>query len=73
MQALVIALLIQIMVVEYLIESRGLLHPYAILIPELLSGLAMLVVLARFMSGGRIAFDWRYGIFLAVLVFTMVP
>ncbi len=72
MHALVIALLVQIMVVEYLIESRGLLHPYAILIPELLSGVAMLVVLARIMGGARIAFDWRYGLFLAVLLFTIV-
>jgi hypothetical protein len=72
MQALVIALLIQIMVVEYLIESRGLLHRYAILIPELLSGIAMLVVLVRVMGGARIAFDWRYGIFLAGLLFTIV-
>jgi hypothetical protein len=72
MQALVIALLVQIMVVEYLIESRGFLHPYAILIPELLSGVAMLVVLVRIMGGGRIAFDWRYGIFLAALLFTIV-
>jgi len=72
MQVLVIALLLQIMVVEYLIESRGLLHPYAILIPEMLSGVAMLVVLVRIMGGGRIAFDWRYGIFLAVLLFTIV-
>jgi len=72
MHALVIALLVQIMVVEYLIESRGLLHPYAILIPELLSGVAMLVVLARIMGGHRVAFDWRYGLFLAVLLFTIV-
>jgi hypothetical protein len=31
----------------------------------------MLVVLARIMGGGRIAFDWRYGIFIAVLLFTI--
>jgi hypothetical protein len=72
MQALVIALLIQIMVVEYLIESRDLLHSYAILIPELLSGIAMLVVLVRVMGGARIDFDWRYGILLAALLFTIV-
>jgi hypothetical protein len=72
MQALVIALLLQIMVVEYLIKSHGLLHPYAILLPELLSGIAMLVVLVRIMAGGRIAFDWRYGLFLAALLFTIV-
>ena len=71
MQALVIALLLQIMVVEYLIESRALLPHYAILVPELLSGIAMLVVLVRIMGGGRIAFDWRYGLFLAALLFTI--
>jgi hypothetical protein len=72
MQALVIALFLQIMVVEYLIKSRGLLSPYAILIPELLSGVAMLVVLVRIMGGTRIALDWRYGIFLAALLSTIV-
>jgi hypothetical protein len=72
MQALVIALLIQIMVVEYLVEYRGFLNAYAILIPELLSGIAMLVVLVRIMGGARIAFDWRYGIFLVALLFTIV-
>src|SRR5262245_42716256 len=72
MQALVIALLLQILAVEYLIESRALLPHYVILLPELLSGLAMLVVLVRIMGGQRIAFDWRYGIFLAALLFTIV-
>jgi len=72
MQLLAIALLLQILVVEYLVESHRLLPHYAILIPELLSGIAMLVVLVRVMGGGRIAFDWRYGIFLAVLLFTIV-
>lgn len=72
MQLLVIALLFQVLVVEYLIESHNLLPHYAILVPELLSGIAMLVVLVRIMGGRRIAFDWRYGIFLAALLFTIV-
>jgi hypothetical protein len=72
MQVLVIALLIQILVIEYLIESRGWISHYAILIPELLSGIAMLVVLVRIMGGARIALDWRYGIFLLALLFTIV-
>jgi hypothetical protein len=48
------------------------LNSYAILIPELLSGIAMLVVLVRVMGGARIAFDWRYGVCLAGLLFTIV-
>jgi hypothetical protein len=71
MQGLVIALLLQILVVEYLIQSRHWLHPYLILVPEVLSAIAMLVVLLRIMSGVRAAFDWRYGIFIVALLFTM--
>ncbi len=71
MHALVIALLLAILVVEYLIEAHGLLQPYAILIPELLSGIAMLVVLVRLMNGTRVSFDWRYGLFMVVLLFTI--
>jgi hypothetical protein len=71
MHALVIALLLAILVLEYLIEAHGLLHPYAILIPEMLSGIVMLVVLVRLMNGTRVSFDWRYGLFVLVLLFTM--
>jgi hypothetical protein len=71
MQALVIALLLQILFVEYLIDSHALLPRYAILMPEILSAIAMLVVLVRIMGGARVAFDWRYGVFLAALLFTM--
>src|SRR5689334_3571299 len=71
MQGLVIALFLQILVVEYLIQSRHWLHPYLILVPEVLSAIAMLVVLLRIMSGVRAAFDWRYGIFIVAFLFTM--
>ena len=36
MQGLVIALFCSILAVEYLVEQRGLLHPYVVLIPEVL-------------------------------------
>lgn len=72
MQTLVIALLVQIGIVEYLIASHGLLPRYAILMPEVLSAVAMVVVLVRIMGGTRVAFDWRYGVFLVALLFTMV-
>src|SRR5262245_14747707 len=71
MHALVTALLLAILIVEYLVEAHGLIHPYAILLPELLSGIAMMVVLVRFMNGTRVSFDWRYGLFLLVLLFTI--
>jgi hypothetical protein len=72
MHGLVIALFSSILIVEYLVEQRGLIHPYAVLIPEVLSAIAMVVVLLRLMNGGRVSFDWRYGLFLLALLFTMV-
>jgi hypothetical protein len=71
MHALVITLLSSVLIVEYLVERRGLLHPYLVLIPDLLSGIVMLVVLVRLMNGARFMLDWRYGVFLLVLLFTM--
>jgi O-antigen ligase len=71
MHGLVIALFCSILGVEYLVEQRRLLHPYAILIPELLSGIVMLVVLLRLMNGTRVSLDWRYGLFLLALLFTI--
>lgn len=71
MHGLVIALFLSILVVEYLVERRGLLHQYAVLVPEVLSGVVMLVVLLKLMNGARLYFDWRYGVFLIVLLFTI--
>lgn len=71
MHGLVIALFGSILFVEYLVARRGLFHPYMILIPELLSGIVMLIVLLRLMNGARFYFDWRYGVFLSVLLFTI--
>jgi hypothetical protein len=71
MHGLVIALFLQILVVEYLVERKAWLHPYFVLIPELLSGIVMLVVLIRLMNGARVYFDWRYGVFLLVLLFVI--
>jgi hypothetical protein len=71
MHALVIALFLQILIVEYLVEGRGWLHPYFVLIPELLSSIVMIVVLARLMNGAPLRFDWRYGAFLLVLLFVI--
>jgi hypothetical protein len=72
MHGLVIALFLSILVGEYLIDQHGLFPRYAILMPEILSGIIMLVVLLRLMNGARISFDWRYGAFVLVLLFTMV-
>jgi hypothetical protein len=71
MHALVIVLFSSILVVEYLVEHHGLIHRYAVLMPEILSSIVMLVVLLRVMHGSRLSFDWRYGAFVLALTFTM--
>lgn len=71
MHGLVIALFSSILVVEYLVERRGLFHPYLVLVPDLLSAIVMLVVLLKLMNGARLYFDWRYGVFLILLLFTI--
>ena len=71
MQALVIALFSSILVVEYLVEQRQLIHPFLVLLPEVLSGVVMLVVLLKLMNGTRMALDWGYGLFIAALLFTI--
>jgi hypothetical protein len=70
--ALVMTLLGSILVVEYLVRDRGLLSSYFVLLPELLSGVAMLIVFARMVGGVKISLDWRYGAFIAVLLGTIV-
>lgn len=71
MHGLVIALFGSILFVDYLVKQRGLLPSYFILVPEALSGIVMLVVLLRLMNGVRFHFDWRYALFLSVLLFTL--
>jgi len=69
--ALVIAVFVAALSVEYLVHERGLLHPYLILLPELLSAIAMVIVLARLMAGARVPLDSRYTAFLVALVITI--
>jgi hypothetical protein len=66
------ALLVSIFSVEYLVRERGMLSSYFLLIPELLSGIAMLIVFAKIVGGARISLDWRYATFLGVLLLTIV-
>jgi hypothetical protein len=70
--ALVIGLMVAILGVEYLVRERGFLHPYFVLLPELLSAIAMLIVLARIIAGARVSIDGRYLWFMGLLLFTMI-
>jgi hypothetical protein len=69
---LVMTLLAAILVLEYLVRDRGLLSSYFLLVPELLSGIAMLIVFARLVAGVRIALDWRYWAFIIALLATIL-
>jgi hypothetical protein len=69
---LVVGMMLAVLGVEYLVRERGLLHPYVVLLPEALSAVAMLIVLARIIAGAPIRADWRYLSFMLLLVFTMI-
>lgn len=73
MNALVILLLVSVFSTQYLAQQLRVLPTYWILIPELLSAVALLVVLARVIAGrGGVALDWRYIVFLALFSFVLV-
>ena len=68
---LVIATLVCSFSVDYLARKLGLISPYFILLPELFSGIALLVVFARILAGKRLLLDARYILFLVLLFFTI--
>ena len=70
--ALVIGMMVAVLGVEYLVRERELLHPYVVLLPELLSAIAMIVVLGRIIAGAKLAVDWRYLSFIGLLLFTII-
>jgi hypothetical protein len=70
--ALVIAVFVVALSVEYLVHERELLHPYLILLPELFSAIAMVIVLGRLMAGARAQLESRYVVFLAALLIVIV-
>ncbi len=69
--ALVISVFVASLSVDYLVHERGFL-PYLILLPELLSAIATVVVVARLMAGARLPLDGRYTVFLIGLLITIV-
>ena len=72
MNLFVIFMLCAVTVSEYLVDSVRVLPSPLRLLPEMCSAIALLVVIARVLIGTRIRLDWRYGLFLGLLVFIMV-
>ena len=71
MNFLVMALFVAIFLAGYLAQRLGVVPVYFMLVPELLTGIALLGVLLRVISGRRIVLDWRYVAFLGVFLFTL--
>ncbi|MBN1239524.1 MAG: hypothetical protein JXB36_13555 [Gammaproteobacteria bacterium] len=72
MNLLVILLFISIFTMGYLVHQLQVLSGYWVLVPELLSGVALLIVLARLVGGRKAMLDWRYGVFFAIFVFVLL-
>jgi hypothetical protein len=71
-QRLVIALFMVVFTIEYVVKQRALLSGYFILVPEVMSAIAMLIVFGRMVAGARIAIDMRYLLFMLVLCITLI-
>lgn len=71
MNALVISMFVSAFSAGYLAQQLQVLPGYAVLVPELLSGVALLAVLLRVVGGYGIGLDWRYAAFLALFFFTL--
>jgi len=68
---LVIAMLVSCFLASYLGRTLQVLPVYVVVLPELLAGVALLVVLSRIVVGKRLAIDVRYLVFIGLLVLTM--
>jgi len=68
---LVLALLVSCFLASYLARGLKVLPVYFVLLPELLAGVALLIVLSRLVVGKRPQLDGRYLLFIGLLVLTM--
>lgn len=68
---LVIVTFLVCFLAAFLAKKLGLVTVYFALLPELMSGLALLVVLGRLMVGKRLQLDYKYFVFMALLPLTM--
>ncbi len=69
---LVIALLLAVFLVEFALRALGISSPVLLVIPEALSGVAVLVIAARAIAGGTVEVDRRYVVFFVLLGLTML-
>ncbi|HEX3456944.1 MAG TPA: hypothetical protein VHR97_03230, partial [Candidatus Baltobacteraceae bacterium] len=71
MNLLVVSMLFAVTVSTYAVEAIKVLPSSLKLLPELCSAIALLVVVGRICIGAQIRLDWRYGLFLGLLLFVM--
>ena len=72
MNTLVIALFLAVLFLEFALDSLTMLPGYLIMLPELLSGIAALLVIGRAIGGKRLNLSSRYVFVLAVLAVTVL-
>ena len=71
MNIFVCTLFVVVFFIEFL-TGNGTVPRLAVLVPELLAGVAVLVVVARLISGNRIALSAKYLILLGILSLVML-
>ncbi|HEU4617068.1 MAG TPA: hypothetical protein VFV10_03465 [Gammaproteobacteria bacterium] len=65
-------LFVSIFLSGYLTQGLRLVPQYFALVPELLSGIALLIVVGRVVSGRRVLLDRRYASFLGLFLFVLL-
>jgi hypothetical protein len=72
MNFLVISLFIVVFFVDLLTKKLDLISRYFVVLPELLSAIALLILVARSVAGKRWQLDWRYCAFFGLLLLILM-
>ena len=72
MNVLVIALFVVVFAAEFVVNQLGLGHRYLVLLPELVSAVAVLALLNYLLAGRRWSLDMRYWVVLAAYLFVLI-
>jgi len=72
MNLLVVLLFGAVFTADYLSSELDIIPRYVVLLPELLSGIAALLIVGRVLAGKRINLDGRYALVSALLIITLL-
>src|SRR5690606_23543006 len=72
MNVLVGAPSVSVLAAVRLVRQLQIVHRYFVPLPELLTGICLLIALGRLLAGKEVALDWRYVAFFALFLFMLI-